>query len=247
MSTRKIVLDTWMGLGDNLQVSTIPRRIAEKTGEKCVWISTAIERRADEIDEMVWKYNPYIAGFTDEPGINYTHKLQFGKYGWIENWERIYGLDEPYSVRPEVYMPKDRQIIDYNIGENVVIDLSYSKSSYTQNVVKRDRLPVFENMIRTLTEQTDCTIYRPRNVNLSSEACFDFFDLICSDIETKIIEIQNVFEYADIITQCRQFISTHSGSHCLGSALRSKSLCLIPEEHYNRRYFVFDNVRYIPV
>ena len=28
---------------------------------------------------------------------------QFGKYNWIEQWERIYELKEPYSDKPEIY------------------------------------------------------------------------------------------------------------------------------------------------
>ena len=71
----KLVLDRWQGLGDNLQVSTIPRRYYEKYGEKCVWISNEIRYRNPEIKQLVWEDNPYIAGFTDEPGENLTHKI----------------------------------------------------------------------------------------------------------------------------------------------------------------------------
>lgn len=67
---KTLTLDVWGGLGDNLQVSTIPRRFYEKFGYKGVYISNSVPWRNKEIKELVWDLNPYIAGFTDKKGVN---------------------------------------------------------------------------------------------------------------------------------------------------------------------------------
>ena len=74
-------LDVWGGLGDNLQLSTIPRRFFEKFGYKGVYISNKDRQkfRNEGIKKLVWEMNPYIAGFTNEPGVNIVTGKQIGR------------------------------------------------------------------------------------------------------------------------------------------------------------------------
>ena len=129
----RVVLDRWQGLGDNLQVSTIPRRMFDKYGEKCVWISDHVKYNNVETRQIVWENNPFIAGFTDDPGVNLTSKLDWNVYNWIERWERVYGIDEPYSQIPEVYLDNLDED-QFGVSDRVVVDISYSVASFNENI-----------------------------------------------------------------------------------------------------------------
>jgi hypothetical protein len=115
----KIILSqSWGGLGDNLQFSTIPE-VAHNKGID-VYISNNNVYRNEDIKKLVWELNPYIKGFTDEPS-NIGEYIDFGdSYNIIMNWEqKIFG--EYYNDSPKLYYEPnlldeflDKIIIDSN-------------------------------------------------------------------------------------------------------------------------------------
>lgn len=242
----KLVLDRWQGLGDNLQVSTIPRRFYEKYSKKCVWISDAVFYRSPEIRKLVWENNPYIAGFTDEPGTNFTNKIEFGKFNWIEQWERIYGLDEPYSIKPELYC-NNLESDNFDTHNKIVIDISYSIDSYKQNISSNSlALNIIKTAINSFKNQTDCKFVQIKNSKLNNNNQFiNFFNQACQDFNIETIEVTNIEEYCNAIKWAKQFICTHSGCHVLASAIRKKSICFVPKKYLDMNYFIFSNVKYI--
>lgn len=241
----KLVLDRWQGLGDNLQVSTLPRRFYELYGEKCVWISNANPYRNSEIKKLVWENNPYIAGFTDEPGLNLTGHLQFGVYNWIELWERVYGLPGPYSKQPEIYSTNLTTDM-FNTSSSIVIDISYSVDSYNQNIKPRpDRINKINNTIKQLIAQSNLKIIQVKNKQLKNTK--EFINFLSEDINTDCIEVNSIEEYANAIKWGKQFICTHTGCHPLAAAARKDTICFIPENYVSMKYFTFDNVRYISI
>lgn len=244
----KLVLNRWQGLGDNLQVSTIPRRFYEKYGIKCVWISDSIYYRSPEIRKLVWENNPYVAGFTSEPGINYTNKIQFGKTNWIEQWERIYELDPPYSTKPEIYSNNlDKDI--FNTSDKVILDISYSKDSYTQNIINNPQaLLTIKETLQSFKNQTTYDFVQIVNKQLIDNKEFiNFLEQVRGDLKIKTITVTNIEEYCNAIKWAKQFVSTHSGCHVLASATRTKSICFIPKQYLNMNYFVFNNIKYVPL
>lgn len=97
----KIIIEQpWGGLGDNLQFSSLPE-VGKQLGIE-VWISNRNKYRNNEIKELVWDRNPYIAGFTDEPG-NINLKSYINSTGnIISNWEKIlFGI--VYNHKPKIY------------------------------------------------------------------------------------------------------------------------------------------------
>lgn len=244
----KLVLDRWQGLGDNLQVSTIPRRFYEKYGKKCVWVSDAVFYRSPEIRKLVWENNPYIAGFTTEPGINHTNKIEFGKYNWIEQWERIYELESPYSHKPEIYCNSLEQDL-FKTNNTVVIDISYSKESYNQNIASNPTsLSFIKQAILSFKEQTKCKFVQIKNNSLAnSDQFINFFDQLNTGIDIETIEVSNIEEYCNAVKHAKQFVCTHSGCHVLAAAVRSKSICFIPKKYLDMNYFVFNNVKYASI
>ena len=58
----------YAGLGDHLFHSHLPRIAKEDMGYDKVYISSRSPVRHEDYRRIVWKYNPYIDGFIDEPG-----------------------------------------------------------------------------------------------------------------------------------------------------------------------------------
>jgi len=113
----KIILEqSWGGLGDNLQFSTIPEVAHDKGID--VYISNKNAYRDEDIKKLVWELNPYIKGFTDEPS-NIGEYTDFGEsYNIIMNWERkIFG--EYYNDSPKLYYKPN--ILDEFL-DKIVID-----------------------------------------------------------------------------------------------------------------------------
>lgn len=243
----KIILDRWQGLGDNLQISTIPRRLYEKYGEKVVYISDATFYRNPEIRELVWENNPYIAGFTDQPGESKRSVLQIGRYDWIETWERLYGLSEPFSQKPEVYIQKQNDL--FGVSSSVVFDISYSEESLKVN---ESHFPNFlethKKIIKDFYNQfKHKKIVKVVNPNLTKVSSVDLISLLCPELEVETLEIQNIKDYCNVISNCNEFISTHSGNHSLASALRDSAICIIPRKYFYMKYFVYNNIKYLLV
>src|SRR5947207_11662287 len=68
MNRRLILQIKFGGLGDHLFFSHLPR-IAKQRGECAeVYISNRSCFRSPEYKELIWKLNPFVDGFVDEPG-----------------------------------------------------------------------------------------------------------------------------------------------------------------------------------
>lgn len=240
----KLILDRWQGLGDNLQVSTIPRRFYELYGEKCVWISDAIYYRNSEIRKLVWEMNPYIAGFTDEKGQNLTHLLRYDGIHWIGNWERAYGLPEPYSERPEIYYNITNED-KHDVKDKILVDMSYSDESYKANII--DRPHVIKNTKKFFDEKNIQDFTIATFINLKNNKYHKEFWKENFDCDIKNICINNIYEYSEIIKHCKHFICSHSGCQGLAASIKENFTCLIPEENFRLKNAVYPNIEYILV
>lgn len=238
----KLILDRWQGLGDNLQVSTIPRRMFEKYGELCVYISDQNYYRNSEIRKLVWENNPYIAGFTNEPGENMGCHLRYDGIHWIGNWERVYGFEEPYSIRPEIYISNYQEDI-FNVSDKVVVDISYSDESYKQNIQNQTKRIL---NIKSVFDNLNENIFIVNFNNLKNKFSVEFANEIITG-KINYIDVNNIFDFCNVIKNCKKFICTHSGCHVLASAIRKDLTCLIPTQYYNMKYFVFPEVEYINI
>lgn len=242
-------LDVWAGLGDNLQVSTIPRRFFDKYGYNGVYISNSSPYRNEQIKELVWDKNPYIAGFTNKKGVNISEVglVKFdGTTNWIQNMEKIYNFEAPHSTRPEIYYSIE-DVDLCNVSNSVVIDMSYSQESFARNT---ERYPYMntstKNKIQELFAQKKeevsvKVIYQPehlKNVN--------FFEKINIEVPHEKLVVNDIYTYCNIIKHCKQYVCSHSGCHALAAAIRPSCICLLPVNYLNMKYFVFDGIKYIP-
>lgn len=123
MNKRIILGSEYPGLGDNLQLSTIPE-IAKSLGYE-VYVSNQNTYRNAEIKGLVWDLNPFIDGFVDEQTTikwnEYKHvhgqvikdveQMIFGKVYSQEGKPKLYGIEN--LLNPIPYF-KDRVVIDPN-------------------------------------------------------------------------------------------------------------------------------------
>lgn len=236
-------LDVWGGLGDNLQLSTIPRRFFEKFGYKGVYISNKDRQkfRNEEIKKLVWEMNPYVAGFTNEPGVNIVDGglLRFDMVTkWIPLMEKIYQFDAPYSRRPEIYYQPKKPPVD--VSDKIIVDLTSSKENNTMDK------PHHRERMRQLFSNFNEKIYVVDLVNIKKSSSFiDYTPEIINRDNIEKIEVTDIFNYCDIIKSCKKYICSFSGNHCLAASLREDLTCFIPANYHHQKYFVFDGVEYI--
>lgn len=92
------------GLGDHLFYSHLPR-IAKTTGAyDSVLLSTKSICRNPETMELVWEKNPYLDGFTDEPGVSHFAGELAPEENLLDQIMHRYGLDDGIRFHePELY------------------------------------------------------------------------------------------------------------------------------------------------
>jgi hypothetical protein len=235
---KTLTLDVWGGLGDNLQVSTIPRRFYEKFGYKGVYISNSVPWRNKEIKELVWDLNPYIAGFTDKKGVNIADAglIQYdGTTHWIANMEKIYQFTAPFSKTPEIYYDMSSKD-NFNVCNKIIVDLTASNENNTM-----DKTNYRKNMKKYFDQLQDkITIVRLNNIK-TDKTFIDYTDEIISSKNYEFIDINNIYEYCQIIKNCKKYICSFSGNHCLAAAIRKDFTCFAPNIYYNMKYFIFES------
>lgn len=244
----KIVLtQPWGGLGDNVQLTTIPELAYNTFGEKCVYVSNSNVYRysEQEIKEIVWNSNPYIAGFTDDKGKEPDFKIG-ENFSHIESLELSFGLS-PTNKYPKIYY--DNYDKKYEFCKNAIfIDLTMSKNNITAkhpsvwhalydfildfNVGRREvfflKFPHLEGKI--LNPDVNLNFYLDKKGT-------DYY-------------VKNLYEYANIIKYCDTFICSNSGPHALASGIKQGDekpniFCFCGRSWYNSRLFIFPNVKYI--
>jgi hypothetical protein len=243
MSKKTILnLDVWGGLGDNLQLSTIPRRFFEKFGYNGVYISNSTPWRNDEIKKLVWDNNPYIAGYTDKKGINIADNglIRYdGVTHWIANMEKIYGFDAPHGKVPEIYYSfNDKDT--FNVSNKVIVDITSSNENNTMDK------PYHRQKMKEYFDRLEDQITIVKFNNLKNNKTFiDYTNEIINN-SVEYIDVNSIYEYCEIIRKCKKYICSFSGNHCLAASIRNNLTCFAPEMYYNMKYFIFEgNFEYI--
>jgi hypothetical protein len=110
------------GLGDHLFYSHLPRIAKQYGGFNQVYISNDSIFRNPDTKKLVWELNPYLDGFTNDPGFFYfSENIQEGE-NLLDHLMLAYGLDDhKRNHEPEIYYkPKlvealiDKTIYDPN-------------------------------------------------------------------------------------------------------------------------------------
>lgn len=223
------------GLGDQLMWSTIPEYLTELGHEVYLYDGPDVQPlRNLGIKELVWDKNPFIKGVSsgpwncgDLPGVEYKNTEKC----FIMNAERMMGL-EPRNWLPKIYYtPKD--IVKFE----GIIELSALHHKYAPETVIANAM----ELIRLRSDVKWIQLAGPNQSNA----------IQLSGIEQ--LEIKDIFQLCDVITNCKIFVSLLSGQHSLAAAIQHINIfeqhCFIPahdaKQVMESQKFVYPNVKYI--
>ena len=229
------------GLGDNLCHSTLPELYA-RAGLK-VLIGRPVHEpgmRNPEARRLVWELNPFVSGFVDEVGINFSTQEML-KWIWqqperrtlVEALEALHGFQPVHQIPKVYYQPKWRP----DLRETIFTD----PSSISRPIPPK----VFDSFVDHVCRWRG--VDRRSIVLLGSKySTARHFEALSGNDRYKVADI---FEYCDIIASCRLFITADSGGAILASALRGADampevVSLFTTLSFNDRLFQFPNVKY---
>jgi len=245
--TKECVLyQSWGGLGDNLQFSTLPDLCNENNFQFS--ISKYNVYRNEEIRKLVWEQNPFVKNIeselqhncgmyspdTDGYGHSDTNRHRPNTRNTIEWNESRMGFTSKNSV-PKIYY--ESQIID-DLKDYLIVDIGAITSF-------RDKLYDLSNFLERLEKILNGT---KKVFFLESPYILSPFKIESDDK----LKVNDIFHYCDIIKSCKEFVCLYSGSSVLSSAIREQGItCLYPEnQNYkkdinNGMSYLFPNVKYI--
>jgi hypothetical protein len=237
----KIISPYAGGLGDQLCFSTLPE-IYARQGFTVLIGPPAVEPsiRNLETKRIVWEQNPYVSGFTEERGVTFTHK-EMHKWIWaqretrtlVEAMEALHGFSPMHQLPRIYYQPKWRPEVRHIIFAD--------PTSVSQPM----QPAVFDAFVEHICRARDfdwesIIVLTSRHIGAHGQGALS---------ENKRYVVADIYEYADLISSCRAFISSESGGAILASAIRQYShspeiFALFTNQGVNDRLFQFPNVRY---
>jgi FkbM family methyltransferase len=233
------IQQTWGGLGDNLQLTTLPRLYA--AAGRSVYLSRDNVCRNTDIEDVVWGMNPFVKGISvappnagQAPIEQHIQGLDIG-LPFMHRVEAVHGLPG-VSLTPELYRPC-RFLPE--LEGLTLIDLS-STSVFGGN----EKL---QNYMRHVVNQHKVGLGSSRQVkfkNFHPTSGVHFNDL-------PSIECENLAHYCDMLYSCSVFVTVHSGAQSLAAAIRSlpgsrlrKMYCYATPHQFNTRIFIYPGVEY---
>jgi hypothetical protein len=241
-TSKRIVISSYAGgLGDTLCCSTLPEMYARQGYE--VFIGRPrVEKsmRNPESQKIIWEMNPFVSGFVDEAGISFSHK-EMHQHIWAQNdsitlveaMESLHGFKPAHRFPKIYYQPKWRS----EFKETIFAD----PTSISQTM----RPDVFDSYIDHICRARDYD--KNKIIVLSSNYAGRAGAEALAGNER--LQVNDIFEYADLIYSCALFITSESGGAILASAIRGTEPCpeifsLFTNSGMNDRLFQFPNVRY---
>jgi hypothetical protein len=241
-----IISQPWGGLGDNLQFSTLPELFHNKGYD--VYISINNKVRNQEIFDLVWGLNPYIKGISDDDnGLIVGSNMQ---NRWPKAEENHYFMNRieiahghaPINLYPKIYYTPNNFI---NYSKYTIIDITGESQAFEQKFLYLQNY--INNFIVTNNINYDnIRIIGFKNINKNDN--INYFP------EYKILYIENIYEYCDIINSCENYLTSNSGAHSLASAIKQTNktpniFCWNHWENwpecFEKGYYHYPNVKYI--
>jgi len=228
-----IIYQPWGGLGDNLQLSTIPEVAFNYYGEKKIYISNQNVYRNPEIKKLVWDNNPFIAGYKDGQLIpNWKIGPNKGHIASIEEWFSL----PPSSKFPKIYYKYEESTRNY-FEDKTFIDFHTSQENANYHYKMIERAKKYVENLKKEKEVYEVVFVNQKFENLVGLNLPQYF-------------ISNIFEYCNLIKYCKKIITFFSGNAVLASAVKQNNstpqvevICDL--NCFSNKVFVFDNINYI--
>lgn len=227
----KIIRAHHKGLGDSIQVSTLPQLLHQQGHDVYISSETPCNQ---QVYDLVWGMNPYVKGSLslpgncgEIPGLEYDNLCD----SFIGNWEMINGLDYTNDYPIVYYQPKEIK----SLKDATIIDMSCNSRNGDYN---KDHLLYFASY----------NYSRDGALQLAGDGIY------ANDYGLPALEIKDIFHLCDVIASCKKYVCLNSGGHSLASALkRNKDIdvdCIVThtpifESMYVRKNFFYPNINYI--
>jgi hypothetical protein len=227
------------GLGDHLIYTTLPELFARRGDE--VYVTAGIPGfRNPEVRELVWGRNPFVSGFVDEPpnaGVQ-TISAEFigaAKHhpSSIAAIEALHGFTPSGQLPRVYYQPRFRpEFRTLSLADPRSISQPMKPEAFEAFVDHHARWQGFD---------------RRHVVVLQSQYSGPHGEGALSQNPRQ--QVQNIFEYADLIYSCRRFLVAESGGQVLAAAIRGTNaapevFALFTTYALNDELFTCPNVRY---
>lgn len=223
------------GLGDNLVFSHIPR-IAKESGRfKTVLVSKRNAYKGEGYAELVWETNPYVDGFTDEPGTYSSVQMN-----------RV--MDKWNNIHPSLNLMDSIMLLhDLDDGIRGHIPECY----YKPNVIEDLKDAV---VLDAGSKTIDLTLIDPEKFTLMLEINGVFPDYIVSTGASsksinlpgmKEISPSSIREWADVMYSAKQYVCFNSGGYWLSASLgvRAKHIWIEGKNLPAWSYLNHDDIR----
>jgi len=237
-----VILGAWHGgLGDQLQLSTLPEEFWKQQGrETYIWADAPF--RNSEIYDLVWGQNPYVKGkkvAIRNAGDLAEYQNRESTGDWIKDWELAHGLKPTNSLPKIYYEPKKVE----GFEDTILVDFTSISIDHNGDKIL-DRLKDLKKLY--------CDM-RFLEVSFSKQLSQDKFNSYGTNCENTVV-VHDIFTYCDLISSSYGLIALSSGASHLSSALMKYcpgllSICLMEKEWYNRHVnkgnmFIFNNIDY---
>lgn len=204
-------------VGDYLMMSNLPELWFEKYGVYS-YISSECKFHLEETYDLIFKFNPYVKGFSEEkynvlvdcrlppPGI-FMAKTYMDRFNLIGN-----------EVPKLYYEPKKQK--QY---ENVILS-DIASRNYSSDVTNLNgKLEQLLNNLLKENPKLEVRCIRYKNPDNRIHRYIPKIDNI------DFIEVENIFDYCDIVNSVKFYVGVNSGSSLLSSSIK---------EYYNKNLHI---------
>jgi hypothetical protein len=209
---KKLILDIRKGgLGDHLFYSHIPR-IAKETGAfEQVYVSNHSLFRSPDYKKLVWETNPYLDGFTDEPGIYHFPEELLPRANLLDTLMLKYGLDDHVRMHePELYFQPE---IIPSLSGISLYDPNFI--SYTGDLATGKKI---EEWLQATGEMVTHQMKQlgPRYLGLTGK---------------EIVSAASIFEFCSVLVSADRLYGLTSGTVTLAAALKKPATVFYGDGH----------------
>jgi len=231
-----IISQSWGGLGDNLQFSTLPELYSNLGHD--VYISSSNKVRNQEIYDLVWKLNPFVKGTSDlPPNAGECRGYVRHDKSCIKNMEICHGLREGTNLYPKIYYtPK----LIPDLSNSLLYDLT------SKTKVLNDKM-YYDSFTRVFQKYPDLNYKKIVYSHIPNRSTPEF--------NTGVYTINSIYDLCDAIYSCKVFLCSFSGQSVLASAIKEDKefpllYSLFDGDVYNNpdhfgQMYLFPNTTYI--
>lgn len=224
---RLIIQVNYGGLGDNLFMSHLPRIAKQFGGYEKVYVSEKSVFRHPDYKRLIWDTNPFVDGYTDEPGY-FIEFLKFDTEAMniLAHIMLLFGLDDgERHHEPELYF---KPVLKPELSGKTIYDPNYV-SDAGDKFRPDDINTFFESMGIRIDYQM-----QKRDKSVSANVYGDW--LASTSLE----------DFCSIIASCERLFCFASGTATLAAAL-GQNAHVFYEASFNPQFLHSKNNVYIKI